>query len=151
MTHSEAARMAKLYQGQENEFQIQDLEANREKGTLQDEFLRNELAIAERRKKDLDEAGQKEVDQIMDAYKRTEAESNRQIAELNKDFETFRSEQDGLSNEFESNRLNAVRSQIIQGLAARGIDISKVPPEQLIQLSGDIGAKAFGDIFEKKE
>lgn len=51
---------------------------------------------------------------------------------------------------FESNRMNQVRSQIIQSLAARGIDVSTVPPEQLIALSGEVGVSAFNDVYEKK-
>jgi hypothetical protein len=51
---------------------------------------------------------------------------------------------------YESNRMNQVRGQLIQSLAARGIDISNVPPEQLIALSGEIGVTAFNDVYEQK-
>lgn len=46
--------------------------------------------------------------------------------------------------------MNQVRAQLIQSLAARGIDISTVPPEQLIALSGEVGVAAFNDVYEKK-
>jgi len=51
---------------------------------------------------------------------------------------------------FENQRFNQVRSQLIQSLAARGIDVSTVPPEQLIALSGEVGVAAFNDVYEKK-
>jgi hypothetical protein len=36
-------------------------------------------------------------------------------------------------------------------LLARGVDISKIPQEQLIALSDDVGAKAFEDIYSNKQ
>lgn len=39
---------------------------------------------------------------------------------------------------YESNRMNQVLGQLIQRLASRGIDVSNVPPEQLIALSGEV-------------
>lgn len=52
---------------------------------------------------------------------------------------------------YESNRLNQVRGGIMQALAQRGVNISQLSPESLIQLSGDIGSKAFTDIYNAKE
>lgn len=66
-------------------------------------------------------------------------------------FNQFQDEQNKLMAEWEGSRLNNVRSQIYQSLAARGIDISKVPPEQLIALSGQVWVEAFNDIYRMKE
>lgn len=69
----------------------------------------------------------------------------------NKYFSDYEAEQNKLFSEWESTQLNQVRSQIYQALAARGIDISKLPPEQLIALSGEVGTKAFSNIYQMKE
>lgn len=69
----------------------------------------------------------------------------------NKYFNDYEAEQNKLFSEWESTQLNQVRSQIYQALAARGIDISKLPPEQLIALSGEVGTKAFSNIYQMKE
>lgn len=55
------------------------------------------------------------------------------------------------ANEFESNRLNQVRSAILQKLAARGINIANIPADQLLALSGEVGVVAFKDVYDKKE
>lgn len=39
----------------------------------------------------------------------------------------------------------------MQTLSARGVDISKLSPEQITALSGEQGVKAFGDIYSAKE
>lgn len=39
----------------------------------------------------------------------------------------------------------------MQSLAARGVDISKLAPEQITALSGEQGVKAFADIYTAKE
>lgn len=39
----------------------------------------------------------------------------------------------------------------MQSLAARGVDISKLAPEQIVALSGEQGVKAFTDIYSAKE
>ena len=69
----------------------------------------------------------------------------------NRYFSDYEAEQNKLFSEWESTQLNQVRSQIYQALAARGIDISKLPPEQLIALSGEVGTKAFSNIYQMKE
>jgi len=66
-------------------------------------------------------------------------------------FAEYEAEQNRLLAEGEGTQLNQVRSQIYQALAARGIDISRIPPEQLIALSGEIGTRAFSNIFQMKE
>lgn len=53
--------------------------------------------------------------------------------------------------EYSSARLRKVQSQMRQLLTSRGIDITKIPPEQLIQLSGEVWNVAFNDIFTAKE
>jgi hypothetical protein len=72
-------------------------------------------------------------------------------AQENDYFNQYEAEQNKLLSEGEGTQLNQVRSQIYQALAARGVDISKMPPEQLIALSGDIGTKAFSNIYQMKE
>ncbi len=49
--------------------------------------------------------------------------------------DTFISEQEKLAADTEANRLNQVRGNIMQVLAARGVDISKLSPEQIVALS----------------
>lgn len=66
-------------------------------------------------------------------------------------YDEYEAEQNRLLSEWESTQLNQVRSQIYQALAARGIDISRLPPEQLIALSGEVGTRAFANIFQMKE
>ena len=51
----------------------------------------------------------------------------------------------------ETNRLNQVRWNIMQVLAQRGVDISKLSPEQIVALSGEQGAKAFMDIADARD
>lgn len=71
--------------------------------------------------------------------------------EIDSAFNTFQSEQNELLKNYESNRLNQVQGDLRRALLARGVDISKVPPEQLIALSGSVGAQAFSDISGAKE
>ena len=40
-----------------------------------------------------------------------------------------------------------IRARLLQ----RGIDISKIPAEQLIALSDEVGVAAFNDIYKNKE
>lgn len=63
----------------------------------------------------------------------------------------FEAKQNELLSGYESNRLNQVQWDIRRALLSRGVDISKIPQEQLIALSGEIGSKAFSDIFAAKE
>lgn len=63
---------------------------------------------------------------------------------------TFEADQKNLLKEYEGNRLNQVQGDLRQVLISRGVDISKVTPEQLIALSGTVGANAFGDISAAK-
>ena len=46
--------------------------------------------------------------------------------------------------------MNQVRSGILQRLAARGVNIADIPADQLLALSGEAGAVAFKDIYDKK-
>lgn len=65
--------------------------------------------------------------------------------------DTFIADQEKLAADTETNRLNQVRGNIMQALAARGVDISKLSPEQIVALSGEQGAKAFMDITDVRE
>lgn len=57
-----------------------------------------------------------------------------------------------LLSEYTGTRLNNVKAQTFQILAQRNItDVSKVSPELLLQLSGEIGAQAMNDIYQAKE
>lgn len=73
------------------------------------------------------------------------------ISQTESERDTFISEQEKLASDTESNRLNQVRGNIMQVLAQRGVDISKLSPEQIVALSGEQGAKAFMDITEVRE
>jgi len=74
-----------------------------------------------------------------------------QTADVTNERDTFIAEQEALAKDTESNRLNQVRGNIMQVLAQRGVDISKLSPEQIVALSGEQGAKAFMDITEVRE
>lgn len=70
--------------------------------------------------------------------------------ETNDEMAKYEAEQADLFKDYDSNRMNQVRGQLLQSLASRGIDISKLAPEQLIALSGDVWVKAFSDVAERK-
>lgn len=74
-----------------------------------------------------------------------------QTADVTNERDTFVAEQEKLATDTESNRLNQVRGNIMQVLASRGVDISKLSPEQIVALSGEQGAKAFMDITDVRE
>ena len=74
-----------------------------------------------------------------------------QTADVTNERDTFIAEQEKLAADTETNRLNQVRGNIMQVLAARGVDISKLSPEQIVALSGEQGAKAFMDITDVRE
>ena len=63
---------------------------------------------------------------------------NQSEKETNDEMAKYETEQADLFKDYDSNRMNQVRGQLLQSLAARGIDISKLAPEQLIALSGDV-------------
>jgi len=63
----------------------------------------------------------------------------------------FETEQNNLVKDFEWNRLNQVQGDLRRILLERGVDVSKVTPEQLIALSGQVGVGAFKDISSAKE
>lgn len=60
-------------------------------------------------------------------------------------------EQESLAQTSESNRLNQLRGNIISRLAQRGVDISRLSPEQITALSGEEGSKAFMDVADIKD
>lgn len=121
---------------QQNLFEDQKKEEERFKNEEQDRVNLDEstlLATKAKNKETLDKY-----------FADTEEQENRY-------FSDYEAEQNKLFSEWESTQLNQVRSQIYQALAARGIDISKLPPEQLIALSGEVGTKAFSNIYQMKE
>lgn len=79
----------------------------------------------------------------------TEFEKN--ITSLDNEVSTYEKDQNDLMQQYEGNRLNQVRGQLMSALAARWVDISKLTPEQILQLAGDVGSKAFTDVFQAKE
>lgn len=112
---------------------VETEEAKKTRETL--EKQKEEMTAAE--KKSLDETIFNDIDP---AISQTESERD-----------TFIAEQEKLAADTESNRLNQVRGNIMQVLAARGVDISKLSPEQIVALSGEQGAKAFMDITDIRE
>ena len=90
------------------------------------------------------EAAQKERDISI-------AEIDPIISQYESERDAFISGQEKLAKDTESNRLNHVRGNIMQVLAQRGVDISKLSPEQIVALSGEQGAKAFMDIIDVRE
>ena len=72
-------------------------------------------------------------------------------ASLQWDFNKYEAEQKELSSQYESSRKGRVAAEMRAKLLARGVDISKIPQEQLIALSDDVWAKAFEDIYSNKQ
>lgn len=66
-------------------------------------------------------------------------------------FNNFQTAQNDLLKGYEGNRLNQVQWDLRRALLSRWVDVSKIPQEQLIALSGQIGAQAFSDISAAKE
>lgn len=97
---------------------------------------------------DRDAAEQKMVEE--EKRQRSEDYNREQEDTTNNALATFESDQKNLLKEYEGNRLNQVQGDLRQVLISRGVDISKVTPEQLIALSGTVGANAFGDISAAK-
>lgn len=60
-------------------------------------------------------------------------------------------EQESMAQSAESNRLNQLRGNIMSRLAQRGVDISRLSPEQITALSGEEGSKAFMDVADIKD
>ncbi len=69
---------------------------------------------------------------------------------VTKERDDFVSKLNEMQTGYEGTRLNQVRGQIIQWLQSRGVNVQNLTPEQLIQLSGDVGSKAFTDIYAAK-
>ncbi len=77
--------------------------------------------------------------------------NNSMISEHQNALTTFENDQNALVSQYEGNRLNQVQWDLRRLLLERGVDISKVTPEQLIALSGSVGVNAFNDISSAKE
>lgn len=69
---------------------------------------------------------------------------------ITSDRDAFVSKLEELQTWFEWTRLWQVRGQIIQWLASRWVNIGQLTPEQIVQLSWDVGSKAFADIHAQK-
>lgn len=72
-------------------------------------------------------------------------------AKIEKSKADYQNTKNQLLSEYSSARLRKVQSQMRQMLSSRGIDITKIPQEQLIQLSWEVWTTAFNDIFTAKE
>lgn len=88
------------------------------------------------------------------------AEANRKLAQEYNDsmitehqnaLTQFENDQNNLVSQYEGNRLNQVQWDLRRVLLERGVDVSKVTPEQLIALSGSVWVNAFNDISSAKE
>jgi hypothetical protein len=105
--------------------------------------------------KETRETLEKQKEEMTEAEKQALAQENMfidtQTADVTNERDTFIAEQEALARDTETNRLNQVRGNIMQVLAARGVDISKLSPEQIVALSGEQGAKAFMDITDVRE
>lgn len=70
-----------------------------------------------------------------------QAETQRNIDEqsglISTERDTTISEQESLAKNAEDNRLNQLRGNIMTRLAQRGVDISRLSPEQITALSGE--------------
>lgn len=79
------------------------------------------------------------------------AEYDSQSTQMKNEADAYEKDQNDLMQQYEGNRLNQVRGQLMSALASRGVDISKLTPEQILQLSWDVWSKAFTDVFQAKE
>ena len=77
--------------------------------------------------------------------------NNSMISDHQNALTTFENDQNALVSQYEGNRLNQVQGDLRRVLLERGVDVSKVTPEQLIALSGSVGVNAFNDISAAKE
>jgi len=64
--------------------------------------------------------------------------NNSMISEHQNALTTFENDQNALVSQYEGNRLNQVQGDLRRVLLERGVDVSKVTPEQLIALSGSV-------------
>lgn len=113
-----------------------------------------EKAIAEENKKQQELLDQQKKDAAAEALA-NQQETQRNIDEqsglISTERDTTISEQEALAKNAEDNRLNQLRGNIMTRLAQRGVDISKLSPEQITALSGEEGAKAFMDVADIKD
>lgn len=118
--------------------------------TYQDEYQKEatDLTGTIKEQADKDAAEQKMVQE--EIRQRAEDYNKEQEDATNNALATFTADQNNLLKEYEGNRLNQVQGDLRQVLISRGVDISKVTPEQLIALSGTVGANAFSDISAAK-
>lgn len=63
------------------------------------------------------------------------AEYDSQSTQMKNEADAYEKDQNDLMQQYEGNRLNQVRGQLMSALASRGVDISKLTPEQILQLS----------------
>ena len=102
--------------------------------------------------KDQNEADKKaQLDAAEENKRLAEEYNNSMISDHQNALTTFENDQNALVSQYEGNRLNQVQGDLRRVLLERGVDISKVTPEQLIALSGSVGVNAFNDISAAKE
>ena len=111
-------------------------------------------ALEEEKKKtqeyyDAEVARQKKAEE--DALASDKANIDQQTGEISALRDEYVANEEARLKDTETNRLNQVRGNIMQVLAQRGVDISKLSPEQIVALSGEQGAKAFMDIADARD
>jgi len=92
-----------------------------------------------------------QLDAAEENKKLAEEYNNSMISEHQNALTTFENDQNALVSQYEGNRLNQVQGDLRRVLLERGVDVSKVTPEQLIALSGSVWVNAFNDISAAKE
>lgn len=85
---------------------------------------------------------------VMDA---NDARYNQEEGDTTAERDKTITEQEALAQTSESNRFNQLRWNIMSRLAQRGVDISRLSPEQITALSGEEGSKAFMDVADIKD
>jgi len=111
-------------------------------------------AITEENKKQqklLDQQAADAASEAMAVQEETQRNIDEQSGLISTERDTTISEQETLAKNAEDNRLNQLRGNIMTRLAQRGVDISRLSPEQITALSGEEWAKAFMDVTEIKD
>ena len=111
-------------------------------------------ALDEEKKKtkeyyDTEVARQKKAEE--EALAQDKANIDQQTGDITSLRDQYVADEEARLKDTETNRLNQVRWNIMQVLAQRGVDISKLSPEQIVALSGEQGAKAFMDIADARD
>lgn len=152
-TYQEAVALVKTERAtiekQKADSKLSDLRTDPDKD-IQDQFINTAKIIAENELATKTEEERRLINDRQLEFNAKDKELDTEVSNWNALFTSYSSDQQKVGNEFESNRLNQVRSGILQRLASKGINIANISPEQLLALSGEVGAVAFKDISEKK-